>query len=225
MPARVSADRRARPHAAVARRGPRTLRRDRASGPSADPRVLARAHPARHLLLPPSRHRRHHQRELRRRVDRADHRALRLRHGARIDLARRARARCCSCAATWRRAAPRDSPSTARAGRRGARSPGAVWLAGATGNPLLPFHIEAARHWTTRSWDRTQIPRPFTTVALVVGSPIDVPREPPAEAIETKRVELEQALHALEVRAREMLLASSRARAEPTGPGPSRPAV
>ena len=29
--------------------------------------------------------------------------------------------------------------------------PGAVWLARATGNPLLPFHLEAASHWTTRS--------------------------------------------------------------------------
>ena len=25
--------------------------------------------------------------------------------------------------------------------------PGAVWLAGATGNPILPFHIEADRYW------------------------------------------------------------------------------
>ena len=32
--------------------------------------------------------------------------------------------------------------------------PGAVWLAGATGHPVLPFHIEADRCWTARSWDR-----------------------------------------------------------------------
>ena len=51
--------------------------------------VLARPHPARHVLLPRSRHRRHDQRELRRRVDRAHHPALRLRHGARLDVARR----------------------------------------------------------------------------------------------------------------------------------------
>ena len=42
--------------------------------------------------------------------------------------------------------------------------PGAVWLAKATGNPVLPFHIEADRHWTLKSWDRTQIPKPFATV-------------------------------------------------------------
>src|SRR5512139_90177 len=39
--------------------------------------------------------------------------------------------------------------------------PGAVWLARATGNPLLPFHLESSSHWTTGSWDRTQIPKPF----------------------------------------------------------------
>src|SRR5204863_7246023 len=39
---------------------------------------------------------------------------------------------------------------------------GAVFLAGATGQPLLPFHIEADRFWTMKSWDRTQVPKPFS---------------------------------------------------------------
>ena len=75
--------------------------------------------------------------------------------------------------------------------------PGAVWLAGATGNPLLPFHLEAARSWTAHSWDRTQVPKPFSQVALVVGAPIDVPPEPDAQTIDAKRLELEQSLRAL----------------------------
>ena len=37
---------------------------------------------------------------------------------------------------------------------------GAVWLAGATGQPILPFHLEADRSWTTKSWDRAQVPKP-----------------------------------------------------------------
>src|SRR5687767_1448468 len=52
--------------------------------------------------------------------------------------------------------------------------PGAVWLARATGNPILPFHLEAERAWTLGSWDRTQIPKPFASVALVVGEPIAI---------------------------------------------------
>src|SRR5436305_289298 len=53
--------------------------------------------------------------------------------------------------------------------------PGVVWLAKLTGNPVVPFHMEASKYWSLGSWDRTQIPRPFSTVALVVGSPIVVP--------------------------------------------------
>ena len=82
---------------------------------------------------------------------------------------------------------------------------GAVWLASATGNPVLPFHLEASRHWTLRSWDRTQIPKPFATVALAVGQPFDVAPNADEATIESARALLEARLHALETRAREML--------------------
>ena len=75
------------------------------------------------------------------------------------------------------RAARRDSPSTARAVRPEKCSPGAVWLAKLTGNPVVPFHMEASSYWSLKSWDRTQIPRPFSTVALAVGAPIEVPAD------------------------------------------------
>jgi lysophospholipid acyltransferase (LPLAT)-like uncharacterized protein len=96
---------------------------------------------------------------------------------------------------------------------------GAVWLAQATGNPVLPFHLEADRYWSLRSWDRTQIPKPFATVALVVGEPFDVPPGGDEMAVERARRELETRLHALELRAREML--GSRLQA----PGLERPEV
>ena len=83
--------------------------------------------------------------------------------------------------------------------------PGAVWLAGATGNPLLPFHLEASSHWTMRSWDRTQIPKPFSTVALVIGEPIEVPRQLDEAALEHERGRLQQALESLEGRAQRLL--------------------
>jgi lysophospholipid acyltransferase (LPLAT)-like uncharacterized protein len=86
--------------------------------------------------------------------------------------------------------------------------PGAVWLAKATGNPVLPFHLEASSAWTMRSWDRTQVPKPFSTVALAIGSPILVPREATDDALEATRGELDAALHALEVRAPALLRAS-----------------
>jgi lysophospholipid acyltransferase (LPLAT)-like uncharacterized protein len=83
--------------------------------------------------------------------------------------------------------------------------PGAVWLAGATGNPLLPFHLEAANAWTLRSWDRTQIPKPFTNVSLVVGEPLDIPSDATDEQLRSARELLERTLSTLETRARQLL--------------------
>ena len=75
--------------------------------------------------------------------------------------------------------------------------PGAVWLAKLTGNPVVPFHMEASSYWSLKSWDRTQIPQPFSTVALAVGAPIDVPRDADEAMLEAKRVEVEQSLFAV----------------------------
>jgi len=83
--------------------------------------------------------------------------------------------------------------------------PGAIWLARATGNPVLSFHIEASSHWTVNSWDRTQIPKPFSTIALVVGEPLDVPADTTDEQLESARQELERRLQALEQRTLQLL--------------------
>jgi lysophospholipid acyltransferase (LPLAT)-like uncharacterized protein len=90
--------------------------------------------------------------------------------------------------------------------------PGVVWLAKLTGNPVVPFHMEASNHWSLNSWDRTQIPKPFSTVALVVGAPINVPADADERAIETKRLEVESALRSLETRASVLLKESLESR-------------
>ena len=82
---------------------------------------------------------------------------------------------------------------------------GAVWLASVTGNPVLPFHLEASSHWSLRSWDRTQIPKPFSTVALAVGEPLEVTKEASDGELEAERLELETRLRGLEERARALL--------------------
>jgi lysophospholipid acyltransferase (LPLAT)-like uncharacterized protein len=82
---------------------------------------------------------------------------------------------------------------------------GAVWLAKATGNPVLPFHIEASRYWTVNSWDRTQIPQPFATAAIAIGEPLSVASDADEEALETARRDLEARLFALELRANALL--------------------
>jgi lysophospholipid acyltransferase (LPLAT)-like uncharacterized protein len=78
---------------------------------------------------------------------------------------------------------------------------GAVWLAAATGNPIVPFHVEAARCWTLHSWDRTQIPKPFSAVGLAVGAPIEVDVDPGDAAIDAACRGLERVLGELRERA------------------------
>ena len=82
---------------------------------------------------------------------------------------------------------------------------GAVWLSKATGNPVLPFHLEANRHWTVNSWDQTQIPKPFSTVSLVVGEPFFVPEDATEPEIEAARQQLEQRLQQIESRAKALV--------------------
>ena len=80
---------------------------------------------------------------------------------------------------------------------------GVIFLAGVTGQPVLPYHVESNRHWTLASWDRTQIPKPFSTVALVIGEPIRV-ESADASVLEQKNAALSAALSDLEQRARRL---------------------
>src|SRR5262245_763352 len=84
--------------------------------------------------------------------------------------------------------------------------PGAVWLAGATGSPILPFHAEARRYWTMGSWDRTQVPKPFSTVLLRIHQPVFVAGTGPEHLEEGGRA-LAQALDRSERAAMESLAA------------------
>jgi lysophospholipid acyltransferase (LPLAT)-like uncharacterized protein len=82
--------------------------------------------------------------------------------------------------------------------------PGAVWLAGATGNPILPFHAEGTNYWSTRSWDSTQVPKPFSKAALVIGEPMVV-ADTSEKSIEGAHAILDETLQRSETRARQIL--------------------
>ncbi|HEX8151127.1 MAG TPA: lysophospholipid acyltransferase family protein [Pyrinomonadaceae bacterium] len=71
---------------------------------------------------------------------------------------------------------------------------GALLLAKKTGQPVLPFGVNAERFWSLRSWDRMQIPRPFSRVRVRFAPPISVPAEADGETLSAKREELQRAL-------------------------------
>lgn len=75
-------------------------------------------------------------------------------------------------------------------GPRGPRyevHPGAVLLAEWTGYPIIPLSLNAPKRWEFRSWDRTQLPKPFARVELVIGKPLFVP---PTRDDEQRRAEI-----------------------------------
>jgi len=78
--------------------------------------------------------------------------------------------------------------------------PGAVFLAGATGQPILPFHIESSAAWTLRSWDRTQIPKPYARIGVAVGPPLEIGDTHEA-TIASGIQQLQQSMQALDGRA------------------------
>lgn len=85
-------------------------------------------------------------------------------------------------------------------GPRGPRyeaKPGPVYLAKLTGNPILPFQMEPKSCWTLRTWDRLQIPKPFSKALLTIAEPFDVPSDADELVIEAKVAEMQAALDSL----------------------------
>ncbi|HWS86780.1 MAG TPA: lysophospholipid acyltransferase family protein [Pyrinomonadaceae bacterium] len=71
---------------------------------------------------------------------------------------------------------------------------GAVLLAKKTGQAVLPFGVNAERFWSLKSWDRMQIPKPFSRVRVRFAPPIRVERDADEAALEARRGELQRAL-------------------------------
>jgi lysophospholipid acyltransferase (LPLAT)-like uncharacterized protein len=74
---------------------------------------------------------------------------------------------------------------------------GACLLAKKTQNPMMPFVVETKNYWEVKSWDRLQIPKPFSRVRVFIGRPIFVSSGATDAEIENKRLELQKALDEL----------------------------
>ncbi len=90
-------------------------------------------------------------------------------------------------------------------GPRGPRhrvKPGIVAIAQLAGIPIVPLSWAAARSWHLGSWDRMEIPRPFTRVCVAAGEPIVVPRRLDEEDFARYAAAVESTLEDLEELAR-----------------------
>ncbi len=79
---------------------------------------------------------------------------------------------------------------------------GVVKLAQLTSQEILPITCRADRAWTFKSWDRMQLPKPFTKITAVIGAPITI--DPASETLDLERsvTALSALLNQLEERAR-----------------------
>lgn len=69
-------------------------------------------------------------------------------------------------------------------GPRGVAQKGAAFLAQKTDTPVLPVLVIPRRRWViTKTWDRMQIPKPFTTVDVFFGDPIEVGPDDDVDAV------------------------------------------
>lgn len=83
---------------------------------------------------------------------------------------------------------------------------GAVQLASDLGWLLVPVAMAARRKRVlAHRWDRMELPRPFTRVALVIGEPFQIPPAVPPEELESWRRRVREALDELDRRAAELV--------------------
>jgi lysophospholipid acyltransferase (LPLAT)-like uncharacterized protein len=61
----------------------------------------------------------------------------------------------------------------------------------------MPFILESRKYWTIGSWDRLQIPKPFSKVKLIIDAPIYVSDDASDRELEEKRTELQRSLESL----------------------------
>ena len=74
---------------------------------------------------------------------------------------------------------------------------GAVLLAKKTGQPILPFNVTARRFWQANSWDRFEVPLPFTRALLEIAPPVYVPTDADDATLRAKLIELQSKMDEL----------------------------
>ena len=92
------------------------------------------------------------------------------------------------------RSGKRDDVVITPDGPRGPKevlAPGVVKLAQLTGVPVLPFHVRYRRSWKLKTWDRFEIPLPFSKVEVRFCPLQRLPRRLDDDQFEVARAEIE----------------------------------
>jgi lysophospholipid acyltransferase (LPLAT)-like uncharacterized protein len=74
---------------------------------------------------------------------------------------------------------------------------GAIHMAKRSGLPIGPMIVEAKKFWTINSWDKLQIPKPFTKAKVFIAEPVFVSPDADREELKDKEKELQKKLDEL----------------------------
>lgn len=74
---------------------------------------------------------------------------------------------------------------------------GSVYIASKTGRPMIPLTWSASKYYTFKSWDRTALPKLFSTIDFYYGEPLDVPSGIEGDELEEYRLIFEKRLQEL----------------------------
>lgn len=72
--------------------------------------------------------------------------------------------------------------------------PGVILLAKKSAKPIIPFAIHCTKKFSFNSWDRCELPLPFSTSTITFANPIYVPSDASTEIIKERANELEKTL-------------------------------
>ncbi len=85
-------------------------------------------------------------------------------------------------------------------GPKGVVKPGMIVMAQLSGVPIIPAYLSVNRAWVLNSWDRTLIPKPFSTIFVRWGDPIIVPDQLDDETFERTRKQIEDDMKENQIR-------------------------
>jgi 3-deoxy-D-manno-octulosonic-acid transferase len=78
---------------------------------------------------------------------------------------------------------------------------GICMIGSRSGRPIVPFAVASSRYFAVNSWDRMTFNLPFSKLSIVMGDPIEVPREANVRELEVYRQRVEAALNEATARA------------------------
>ena len=72
--------------------------------------------------------------------------------------------------------------------------PGIIKASQKSGAKILPIAANMHSYWEVKSWDKLQIPKPFSKVEVVIGDPVEIPKDSTQQELEEYQKNLEDIL-------------------------------